>query len=205
MTDKRVLLGRCGAAHGIKGEVRVKPFTAEPDGIALYGPLELEDGSRRLEVERMRDGDTVLIVKFKGVDDRTMAESLNGLGLMVSREAMPETEDDETFYLADLIGLAVEDVTGKPVGEIVNVVDFGAGDLLEIQPPLGTSVYLPFARDFVPTVDMAGRRVIIDPPEDLFKPVAVPGEAPPKKRTRSPRARDRFEAGSEPKPDAGDA
>jgi 16S rRNA processing protein RimM len=91
------------------------------------------------------------------------------------------------------------------VGDIVNVVDFGAGDLLEIQPPLGTSVYLPFARDFVPTVDMAGRRVIIDPPEDLFKPVAVPGEAPPKKRTRSPRARDRFEAGSEPKPDAGDA
>jgi 16S rRNA processing protein RimM len=204
MTDKRVLLGRCGAAHGIKGEVRVKPFTAEPDGIALYGPLELEDGSRTLEVERMRDGDTVLIVKFKGIDDRNAAESLNGIGLTVAREAMPETEDDETFYLADLIGLTVEDVAGKSVGEILNVVDFGAGDLIEIQPPSGTSVYLPFSLAFVPTVDLAARRVVIDPPDDLFKPVTQPGEAPLKKRTRSPRARDRFEAGAEPKPDAGE-
>jgi 16S rRNA processing protein RimM len=205
MTEKRVLLGRCGAAHGIKGEVRVKAFTAASDGIASYGPLELEDGSRHLEIERMRDGDTVLIVKFKGIDDRNAAEALNGIGLMVPREAMPETEDEDTFYLADLIGLSVEDVSGSKVGDIANVVDFGAGDLLEIQPATGTSVYLPFSKDFVPTVDMAGRRVIIDPPEDLFKPVAVPGEAPPKKRTRSPRARDRFEAGSDPKPETGEA
>lgn len=205
MSDKRVLLGRCGAAHGIKGEVRVKPFTAEPGGIAAYGPLQLEDGSRDLEIERMRDGDTVLIVKFRGIDDRNAAESLNGIGLTVAREAMPETDDEETFYLADLIGLSVEDVSGKHVGDIANVVDFGAGDLIEIQPPQGASVYLPFSAAFVPTVDLAGRRVVIDPPDDLFKAVAQPGEAPPKKRTRSPRARDRFEATAAPKPEAGEA
>ncbi len=204
MTDKRVLLGRCGAAHGIRGEIRVKSFTAEPDGIAAYGPLELEDGSRRLEIERMRDGDTVLIVKFRGIDDRNAAEALNGIGLTVPREAMPETDDEETFYLTDLIGLNVEDLAGTHVGDIANVVDFGAGDLLEIQPPQGMSVYLPFSAAFVPTVDLAGRRVVIDPPQDLFKPVTLPGEAPPKKRTRSPRARDRFENTIDQKPEPGD-
>ena len=196
MSEKRVLLGRCGAAHGIKGEVRVKPFTAEPDGIAAYGPLDLEDGSGQLEIERMRDADTVLIVKFVGINDRNAAEKLNGIGLCVDRSAIPEVEDEDEFYLADLIGLAVEDLKGVKVGEIINVVNFGAGDLLEIQPPQGTSVYLLFSPDFVPTVDLDGNRVVIDPPDDLFKPVTLPGEAPPKKRTRSPRARDRFVAGS---------
>ncbi len=196
MSEKRVLLGRCGAAHGIKGEVRVKPFTAEPDGIAAYGPLDLEDGSGQLEIERMRDADTVLIVKFVGINDRNAAEKLNGIGLCVDRSAIPEVEDEDEFYLADLIGLAVEDLKGVKVGEIINVVNFGAGDLLEIQPPQGTSVYLLFSPDFVPTVDLDGNRVVIDPPDDLFKPVTLPGEAPPKKRTRSPRARDRFAAGS---------
>ena len=204
MTDKRVLLGRCGAAHGIKGEVRVKAFTAEPDGLAAYGPLELEDGSKSLEIERMRDSDTVLIVKFHGIDDRNAAEALNGIGLTVSRDAMPATDEDDEFYLTDLIGLAVEDLAGKRVGDILNVVDFGAGDLLEIQPPHGTSVYLPFSADFVPTVDLSGGRVVIDPPDDLFKPVVAPGEAPPKKRTRSPRARDRFEADAKSTPDTGE-
>ncbi len=203
MTDKHVLLGRCGAAHGIKGEVRVKAFTATPEGIASYGPLELEDGSRQLEIERMRESDTVLIVKFRGVDDRNAAEALNGIGLRVSRDVMPATEEEDEFYLTDLIGLAVEDTTGKRVGDILNVVDFGAGDLLEIQPPQGTSVYLPFAKDFVPTVDLTAGRVVIDPPDDLFKPAAIQGEAPPKKRTRSPRARDRFEG--KPTPETGEA
>jgi 16S rRNA processing protein RimM len=190
MDDKRVLLGRCGAAHGIRGEVRVKAFTASPDGIAAYGPLELEDGSATLEIERMREADTVLIVKFKGLDDRSAAEKLNGIGLTVLREMMPATEDDDEFYLADLIGLRVEDQTGRVVGDVLNVVNFGAGDILEIQPPRGTSVYLPFSPEFVPDVDLTGGRVVIAPPDDLFKE-SVPGEAPPKKRTRSPRARDR--------------
>lgn len=193
--DKRVLLGRCGAAHGIKGEVRVKPFTADAGGIAAYGPLSLEDGSGTLEIERFREADTVLVVKFKGVNDRTAAEKLNGIGLWVSRDVMPETEEDDEFYLADLIGLKVEDTTGKVLGDVLNVVNFGAGDILEIQPPKGMSVYLPFSPDFVPEVDLDGGRVVIAPPDDLFKE-SVPGEAPPKKRTRSPRARDRFEKGA---------
>lgn len=193
MTDKRVLLGRCGAAHGIRGEVRVKPYTDEPGGLTDYGPLELEDGSRHLTIERMRPADTVVIVKFAGIDDRTAAEALNGLGLFVERSAMPDTAEDDTWYHADLIGLAVEDTQGKALGTVIAVPNFGAGDLLEIQPPSGTSVYLSFTADFVPEVDIARGRVVIDPPEDLFKP-ADAGEAPPKKRTRSPRARDRAEA-----------
>ncbi len=206
MTDKRVLLGRCGAAHGIRGEVRVKAFTDEPSGLVDYGPLELEDGSRRLEIERMRDADTVTVVKFRGIDDRNAAETLNGLGLFVARDALPAPDEDDTWYNADLIGLAVEGLDGRRLGEIANVVDFGAGALLEIQPPEGTSVYLSFSTAFVPTVDVPGARVVVDPPDDLFKPAAAHAEAPPKKRTRSPRARDRQDqAAAADKPRDGEA
>ncbi|MDR3495175.1 MAG: ribosome maturation factor RimM [Ancalomicrobiaceae bacterium] len=195
MTDKRILLGRCGAAHGIRGEVRVKPFTDTADGLVDYGPLQVEDGSRRLTIERMRAADTMAIVKFAGVDDRTAAEALNGLGLYVERSAMPAPGEEDTWYHADLIGLAVENRAGAVIGSVLAVPNFGAGDLLEIQPPTGTSVYLPFTADFVPEVDIAGGRIVIDPPDDLFKP-AEAGEAPPKKRTRSPRARDRLQGGT---------
>ena len=131
-----------------------------------------------------------MIVKFRGIDDRTAAEALTGLRLFVDRAALPAPEDDDTWYHSDLIGLAVVDLTGKQVGELIAVVNFGASDLIEIQPPTGQSVYLPFTADFVPTVDIADGRVVIDPPDDTFKPVDH-AEAPPKKRTRSPRARDR--------------
>ncbi|MDR3375231.1 MAG: ribosome maturation factor RimM [Ancalomicrobiaceae bacterium] len=195
MTDKRVLLGRCGAAHGIRGEVRVKPYTDTWDGLGEYGPLELEDGSRHLTIERMRQADTVVVVKFAGIADRTAAEALNGQGLFVERSAMPAPDEDDTWYHADLIGLAVMDRAGTQLGTVLGVPNFGAGDLLEIQPASGTSVFLPFTAAFVPEVDLAGGRLVIDPPEDLFKPASA-GEAPPKKRTRSLRARDRAEAGS---------
>ena len=190
MSDTRVLLAHCGAAHGIRGEVRVKTHTGAPLALGDYGPLTVEDGPRTLEVERLREADTVAIVKFHGIDDRTAAEALTGLGLYVERDALPEPEDDDTFYHADLIGLPVEDAAGERLGEIVAVVNFGASDLLEIQPPEGTTVYLAFTADFVTLVDVDAGRVVIAPPEDLFH-ATTHAEAPPKKRTRSPRARDR--------------
>lgn len=168
MVEKRILVGQIGAAHGIRGEVRVKSFTVPMEAIADYGPLASEDGASTLEIQRMRNADTVLVVKFKGVEDRNRAETLNGTRLFVDREALPEPEDEETFYQTDLIGLRAEGADGTVYGQVLAVPDFGAGDLLEIQPPEGSTVYLPFTKVFAPAVDLAGGRIVIDPPAGLF-------------------------------------
>ncbi|MEJ1159781.1 ribosome maturation factor RimM [Prosthecomicrobium sp. N25] len=191
MAEKRILVGQIGAAHGIRGEVRVKSFTEPMEALADYGPLASEDGSRTLTVQRLRPNDTVLVVKFREVPDRNAAEALNGTRLFVDREALPATDDEETFYHSDLIGLRAEDADGTVHGTILAVANFGAGDLLEIQPPEGSTVYLPFTRAFAPVVDLAGGRVVIAPPEGLFgggSDEAEPKPAPRKRRRHPPAA-----------------
>ncbi|TBW36322.1 ribosome maturation factor RimM [Siculibacillus lacustris] len=167
MTSDPILVGRIGAAHGIRGEVRVKAFTEPAEALGDYGPLMLPDG-RRLTIERMRDQGTMLVVKFREIADRTAAERFNGLDLTIERSALPAPDDEETFYHADLVGLAVVDGTGDTLGRIVAVPNFGAGDLLEVQPAEGGTYYLPFTRAFVPTVDVAGGRVTVELPADFF-------------------------------------
>lgn len=167
MSDEPILVGRIGAAHGIRGEVRVKSFTDPVDAIADYGPLDAGDG-KRLTIDRLRDQGTMLVVKFREVADRTAAEALNGRDLFVARSALPELDDEETFYHADLVGLDVVDTAGDLLGHVVAVPNFGAGDLLEIRPVDGALFYLPFTRAMVPVVDVKAGRVTIDPPEGYF-------------------------------------
>jgi 16S rRNA processing protein RimM len=157
-----VLLATIGAPHGVRGEVRVKSFTADPMSLGHYGPLAAADG-RRFEIERLRPAKQVVIAKFHGIDDRNAAEALNGTELYVDREALPEADDDE-FYHADLIGLAALSEAGDALGTIVAIHDFGAGAILEIAPARGPSLLVPFTRGAVPVVDMAGGRVIVSPP-----------------------------------------
>lgn len=172
MSDEPILVGRIGAPHGIKGELRVKSFTEPLEAIGDYGPLHLADG-RTLTIERTRPQGDMLVVKFREVADRTAAERLTNRDLTIPRSALPETEDEETFYHADLIGLAAVDAAGTSFGVVIAVPDFGAGDLLEIRPEGGKSFHLPFTRAFVPVVDPAGGRVVIAPPEGFFA-VATP-------------------------------
>ncbi len=168
MGDETVLVGRVGAAHGIRGEVRVKSFTAPMDAIGDYGPL-LVSGGGRLTVDRLRVQGDMLVVKFREVADRTAAEKLTNLDLSVPRSALPEPEDEETFYHADLIGLRVEEANGNLLGEIVTVPDFGAGDLLEVKPAGAKSFYLPFTKAIVPVVDVKGGRVVAELPEGFLQ------------------------------------
>lgn len=166
----RVLIARIGAAHGIRGEVRVKAFTADPLGIAAYGPLETADG-RTFEVDSLRpaagpSGD-MLVVRFRGLADRNAAESLNGVELSVPRDRLPPAEDDE-YYHADLVGLAAIAPDGTELGTVIAVHNFGAGDLLEVAPKRGETVLVPFTRTVVPEVDLKAGRVTLDPPEGLF-------------------------------------
>jgi 16S rRNA processing protein RimM len=157
-----ILVATIGAAHGVRGEVRVKSFTADPMALSGYTPLTTEDG-RVFEIERLRPAKNVLIAKFRGIDDRDAAEQLNGLSLCVPREALPPPEAGE-FYHTDLIGLYAVDRDGVTLGIVIAVHDFGAGDILDIKPTDGPSVLIPFTREAVPDVDIAGKRIIVAPP-----------------------------------------
>jgi 16S rRNA processing protein RimM len=161
-----ICVARIGAAHGVRGEVRLWTFTEEPLAVLHYGPLTTKDGSRSFEVARAREARDHLVATIKGITDRNAAERLNGLELYVPRDRLPETDDDE-YYHADLIGLAAETTAGEPLGHVLAIHNFGAGDIIEIAPPSGSTLLLPFSNAVVPTVDIAGGRVVIELPAEI--------------------------------------
>jgi 16S rRNA processing protein RimM len=165
--DRLVLLGRFGAPHGVRGEIRLQSFTADPRDIAGYGPLVDKDGARRFVLENVRPhGKDMLVARVEGVTDRECAEKLTGLKLYAPRSNLPPPQEDE-FYLSDLIGLRAERTDGVPLGEIVALHNFGAGDILEVRPPQGESLMFPFTKAVAPIVDVAGGRVVIAPPQEI--------------------------------------
>ena len=134
---QRICVAQIGAPHGVRGEVKLWPFTAEPLAVADYGPLETEDGAARFEIEAMRAAKDHLVVRLKGVNDRDAAERLTNTKLFVARERLPATDADDEFYHADLIGLAVVDADGNALGSVAAIHNFGAGDLIEVKPAQG--------------------------------------------------------------------
>ena len=165
----RVCLGQIGAAHGVRGEVRLRSFTSDPAAIADYGPLETEDG-RVLEIEALRPAKDHFVARLSGIGDRDAASALTNTKLYVPRERLPRTQDPDEFYHADLIGLAAVDRAGKTLGTVVAIHNFGAGDLIEVRPQTGGSTELvPFDLTHVPEVDIASGKIVVHPPDGLFK------------------------------------
>jgi 16S rRNA processing protein RimM len=163
---KDVLLAAVIGAHGLKGEVKVKTFTDTPDGLARYRRLHAKDG-RIFTLAAIRPGKAdEAVVSIAEVVDRNTAEQLKGLELFVTRDAMPVTGDNE-YYHADLIGLAAIDEADRIIGTVKAIHNYGAGDVIEITRGEGDTVMLPFARDFVPMVDVANGRVVIAVPEEV--------------------------------------
>ena len=150
-----------GAAHGIKGELRVKTFTADPLALGDYGPLYTRDG-RAFEIAAIRPAKDVVVVRFRNVADRNAAEALTGTELFVDRSVLPAADDDE-FYHADLAGLSVKDGDGAVLGKIVAVQNFGGGDILEVTLGGRKGVLIPFSKAAVPDVSISGGFVTIDP------------------------------------------
>jgi 16S rRNA processing protein RimM len=171
----QVCVARIGAAHGVRGAVKLWTFTEDPFAVTRYGPLSSKDGARSFEVAHAREGKGHLVATLKGVTTRNDAESLNGLELYVPREKLPATDEDE-YYHADLIGLAAVTATDEPLGKVIAIHNFGAGDIIEIAPPSGATMLLPFTNAVVPTVDIAGGRVVIELPAE------IEGDEPPKAR-----------------------
>ena len=163
--DGHVLLAVVTGALGLKGEVKLKTFTADPDGLARYGVLFGPDG-RRFEVVLLRPakpGEAVAMLK--GITGRTQAEALKGLRLFVPRNVLPAPDEDE-FYHADLIGLAAHDGDGRLVGTVSAIHNFGAGDVIELMRGDGDSVHLAFTRHTVPVIDIPGGRITVAVPPD---------------------------------------
>ena len=173
-TEDRVLVGVIVGAHGIRGDVKVKSFTGDPEGVAAYGPVQTESGQRTftLRVKGMAKGTVTCAIK--GVTDRNAAEALKGTRLYLPRASLPpQALAEDEFYHADLVGLTAEMADGSGVvGTVAAVYDFGAGDILELAPVTGgliaKPVLVPFTRAVVPVVDVAAGRVVIDPPAGLI-------------------------------------
>ena len=169
MTDsgakmKKILLGAITGAHGIRGEVVVRTFTGQPEDIAAYGPLSDAAGTQSLIVKVVRVTPKGVIARIAGIDDRNGAEALKGTELYVDRKRLPKTAEAE-YYHADLIGLEARDASGTRIGEVINVANYGAGDLIEVRRPgVKETDLIPFTGACVPEVDVAGGYLVVVPP-----------------------------------------
>jgi 16S rRNA processing protein RimM len=161
-----ICVARIGAAHGVRGAVKLWTFTEDPLAVNRYGPLMTKDGTRQFEVTHAREAKDHLVATLKGVTTREDAERLNGIELYIARDKLPATDDDE-YYHADLIGLAAVNAADEPIGRVIAIHDFGAGTIIEIAPPQGSTLLLPFTNAVVPTVDLAGGRVVIELPKEV--------------------------------------
>jgi len=174
-SSKRLLMGRIGAAHGIKGEVRILSFTEEPLALKNYNPFTTNKPGLTIEIETARATTNVLVARLKGVTDRTAAERLNGVELYVDRNRLPPPDDDDDFYHSDLIGLDARLGDGSVLGKVVAIPNFGASDLIEVRDERSGDTYLyPFTKAVVPHVHVAEGYLVIEVPIE-----AEPGEEEP--------------------------
>ena len=156
-----------GGPHGTKGEVRVKAFGDDPMSLDQYGSLYAQDG-RKFKIMRMRPSKAVLIVKFKGINYRDEAQALNGIELYIDRSMLPDDTEEDEFYVSDLVDCQVQNLQGQRLGKVLAVVNFGAGDLIEIQQTNSDqTVMLEFTHQNVPEVDLDSKVITIDPPAEV--------------------------------------
>lgn len=166
MASERICVGAISGAFGVRGEVRLKSFCAQPEAIAAYAPLFTEDGARSFTVRITRSIPGGFAARLSGITTKEEADALRGVNLHADRERLPSLPDDE-FYHADLIGLPVFDTGGAPLGRVRAVYNHGAGDILEIfAPGRKAALLLPFTKAAVPTVDLTAGRIVADPPEE---------------------------------------
>jgi 16S rRNA processing protein RimM len=157
-----VCVAAVAAAHGVRGALKLKCFTEDPADVGSYGPLLDEAGRELFTVRVMAPAKGGAIVEAEGITDRDAAEALRGVRLYIPRERLPEPEDG-TFYYEDLVGLAVQDTAGRPLGRVIAVHDFGAGEVIEFQGAEGEGGMVPFTMTLVPEVDLAHGRLVLAP------------------------------------------
>lgn len=163
--NRLLLLGEIISAYGIKGEVRIKAFTSNPLDIASYGPLSDKTGKQFFTIQSLRFGPKGVIARLSGVSDRTTAEKLIKQELYIQRSRLPVPETG-SYYHADLIGLKAYTENSVSMGHVVGILNFGAGDLLEISlPQKKETLLIPFKDPFVSRIDLIEGKIFITPPQ----------------------------------------
>jgi 16S rRNA processing protein RimM len=163
MVAAPICVARIGAPHGVRGAVKLWTFTEDALAVKHYGPLMTKDGVRQFEVTHVREAKGHLVATLKGIATREEAERLNGVELYVAREKLPDISEDE-YYHADLIGLAAVDAAGEPLGRVIAIHNFGAGDIIELERAGGGTELIPFHASVVREVDLAKGRIVIELP-----------------------------------------
>jgi len=164
---EKVCVARIGAAHGVRGEVKLWSFTEDPTAIASYGPLETQDGARQFEIEALRPAKDHFVARIAGVNDRDAAEQLTNVELYIPRARLPQIEEADTFYHADLIGLRAVTPDGEDIGTVAAVHNFGASDVIEIKRSVGDPLLMPFTDVTVPEIDLDARKIVVVPPVEI--------------------------------------
>ena len=165
--DRKVCIGVIAGPHGVKGQVRLKSFTADPADVAAYGPVTDAAGARTFKLAIAGSARNMLIARIEGVKDRDAAEALRGVELYVDRDRLPEAEEDE-FYHADLIGLPVRTADGEAFGTVLALHNYGAGDVIEIRCADGGTEILPFNKEVVPEIDLENGFLVVAPPAETY-------------------------------------
>lgn len=193
--ENPVQMAVVGAPHGIRGQVRVKTYTGDPLALGDYGPLFAEDG-RQFDITDIRPAKNVVVVSFRQVGNRDAAEALNGTALFVDRSQLPDDLEEDEFYHADLIGLAVRGTDNALLGRVTAFHDFGGGDIMEIERSTGETVLVPFTRDAVPEIDLKGGSVTVDPDAAGLLDTQDEDDTPGEARDFNPKSRPRGPAGA---------
>lgn len=167
-----VCVAAVAGAHGLRGALKLRCFTERPEDVAAYGPVFASNGERLFQLEVIGPARSGVLARADGIDDRDAAEALRGVELLVPRSALPEPAPDE-FYYCDLEGMDALRLDGSHLGVVHAVDNFGGGDLIEIQTDDGRLISLPFTREAVPTIDLAARRLVVEPPAEV-----IPERAP---------------------------
>jgi 16S rRNA processing protein RimM len=178
MSNRKLCVGVITAPRGVRGQVRVKSFTAEPDDIARYAPLTNAEGSTEYRIEIVGHAKGVLLARVEGIRSREAAEALRGVELFVDRDVLPDAEDEDDFYYADLIGLSAVLPDGEIYGTVKAMHDFGAGDMIELSLDGSGNIILPFTKVVVLKVDIANGLIVIDPPEMFGDPEPTQPDEP---------------------------
>lgn len=168
-SDELIAIGRIGRPRGVRGEAFVEPWTDDPDQRFAVGSVLATEpaGAGPLTVAAMSTAGGKLVVRFEAVDDRQLAEALRGVRLVIAAVARPPIEDPDEFYDTELIGLAARTTAGAGLGTVTDVLHAGGADYLVLDVD-GAERLVPFVTAIVPSVDVRGGYVLIDPPDGLF-------------------------------------
>lgn len=166
--QNHICIAEIVGVHGLRGMVKMKVFTDDAQSLLDYASLSTSDGTNTYTIAEIAAHGNIFLAKIKDVSDRTAAENIRGTKLYVARDMMPDIEDEDVFYNADLKGLIVTLPDGEAIGTVADIANFGAGDMLEIQPTKGSTFYVPFTDDNVPNIDIKNKKITIDPPHGLL-------------------------------------